>query len=278
MNSTPKLSVTTLATDLDGTLIPVTQTSEQHGAVEHISKLVTKHWLQLISVTGRSLELTLDAIAEFNLPFPQSILCDVGSSIAHRQPDGSYQYDQSYEQMLIDRMGHWTNEAIQVSLSQFIGCVTPQDRCQQTAFKCSFDFPGDSFSLVQTTVARWIADNNCPLDYTLSSDPETGDGLLDILPANVNKGSAIHWWAGHRSIDPSTIVFAGDSGNDTAAMTSGVRAVLVGNADQQLRAETRTAMRDQAMLYLAAGIGPEGVRDGLLFHLGPAALDSLEPQ
>ncbi|MCS7470892.1 HAD family hydrolase [Stieleria sp. ICT_E10.1] len=51
-------------------------------------------------------------------------------------------------------------------------------------------------------------------------------------------------------------------------MTSGVRAVLVGNADEQLCAETRDAMRDQQWLYLANGIGPEGVRDGLMYHLG----------
>lgn len=267
MNSTSNATVTTLATDLDGTLIPLSETPEQRAAVEHLGSLVMQHSLRLIFVTGRSLELTLTAIEEFDLPHPASILCDVGSTIVHRLSDGTYEVDSHYEQMLLDRMGPWTNQRIRTELCGLVEALTPQDPKQQTRLKCSFDFPIREFANVRESVAKWISDNGCPLALTLSTDPITGDGLLDILPADVNKGSAINWWATRKSIAPSTIVFAGDSGNDTAAMTSGIRAVLVGNADEQLREETRAAMIDEEMLFLASSIGPEGVRDGLIYHL-----------
>ncbi|PAY20799.1 hypothetical protein CKO51_04180 [Rhodopirellula sp. SM50] len=268
MNLKTNSTVTTLATDLDGTFIPVHETPQQHAAVKHLGSLVVEHSLQLIFVTGRSFELTFEAITQFDLPHPASILCDVGSTMWHRREDGGYEQDRDYEQALLDRMGRWTNAGIQSALCERVEWLTPQDPRQQTPLKCSFDFPHRAVSAVRESVAMWIVEFDCPLAFTISRDPETGDGLLDILPINVNKGSAIHWWATRRSIDPASIVFAGDSGNDTAAMTSGVRAVLVGNADEQLRAETRDAMRDQQWLYLANGIGPEGVRDGLMYHLG----------
>ncbi|WP_182867327.1 HAD-IIB family hydrolase [Stieleria mannarensis] len=267
MNLKSIRTVTTLATDLDGTLIPVRQTPEQHAAVKHLGSLVVEHSLQLIFVTGRSFELTFDAMTQFDLPHPASILCDVGSTMWHRSDDGSYQQDLDYQQALLDRMGGWTNAGIQTALCERVEWLTPQSPKQQTPLKCSFDFPHDAVVAVREQVAAWITEFDCPLAYTISRDPDTGEGLMDILPVDVNKGSAIQWWASRRSIDPASIVFAGDSGNDTAAMTRGFRAVLVGNADEQLRAETRDAMAGQQMLYLADGHGPEGVRDGLMYHL-----------
>ena len=62
-----------------------------------------------------------------------------------------------------------------------------------------------------------------------------------------------------------SIVFAGDSGNDLAALTAGYRAILVGNADrslahQALQAHQQSNWSDR--LYLAREKATSGVLEG----------------
>jgi hypothetical protein len=58
----------------------------------------------------------------------------------------------------------------------------------------------------------------------------------------------------------------GDSGNDRAALLSGARSVLVGNAPAHLRSDLREEARARRMddrIYLAEEEGAEGVMEGL---------------
>ena len=59
-----------------------------------------------------------------------------------------------------------------------------------------------------------------------------------------------------KGYDESRVVFAGDSGNDLPALTSGLQAVLVANANEEVRQEAVrevTALGISAKLYLAQG-------------------------
>jgi hydroxymethylpyrimidine pyrophosphatase-like HAD family hydrolase len=62
-----------------------------------------------------------------------------------------------------------------------------------------------------------------------------GRGLLDLLPAGVAKDFAIRYLHDHTGVHSEDLVYAGDSGNDLAAMLTGFKVVVVGNATPGLR-------------------------------------------
>ena len=70
-----------LCTDLDRTLLPNGLQPESACARPLFRKLVSHPEVHLAYVSGRSLELVLQAIAKWDLPRPDFILGDVGSSI-----------------------------------------------------------------------------------------------------------------------------------------------------------------------------------------------------
>ena len=102
-------------------------------------------------------------------------------------------------------------------------------------------------------------------------------GLLDILPEKATKVHAIRFLMKKIGVSEDRTVFAGDSGNDLPALTSGLRAVLVKNAREDVRKEAAETLAGKGMagrLYMARGsfLGMNGnygagVLEGLAHHL-----------
>ena len=90
----------------------------------------------------------------------------------------------------------------------------------------------------------------------------------------------------HKDFDEENTVFAGDSGNDLPALTSGLQAVLVHNARREVREEALRSVREKGIserLYLALGDFLDmngnyaaGVLEGLA-HFQPDTLCWLKP-
>ncbi len=96
-------------------------------------------------------------------------------------------------------------------------------------------------------------------------DPFTNDGLIDLLPRNVSKAYALEWWRKHESWEQEEIIFAGDSGNDYAALTAGYLSIVVGNAHQSVRERVQAAHLQQQWtnrLHLASAHSTTGVLEG----------------
>jgi hypothetical protein len=70
-----------LATDLDRTLLPNGEPPESPGARALLRAFVEAEALPLAYVTGRRLELVEEAIREYELPRPNWVIADVGSSL-----------------------------------------------------------------------------------------------------------------------------------------------------------------------------------------------------
>jgi hydroxymethylpyrimidine pyrophosphatase-like HAD family hydrolase len=107
-----------------------------------------------------------------------------------------------------------------------------------------------------------------PYSIVHSVDPFTGDGLVDLLPAGVSKAHALAWWVEQQGFDSSVIVYAGDSGNDLAALTAGYRAIVVGNAARSLARQVQAVHRERGWskrLYLARKNATSGVLEGCLW-------------
>ena len=79
---------------------------------------------------------------------------------------------------------------------------------------------------------------------------------MDVLPERATKYHAVRFIMLQNGFSDRRTVFAGDSGNDIPALTSGLQAVLVHNAGEAVRTEALNAMQSKGMserLYTATG-------------------------
>ncbi|MFN9644843.1 MAG: HAD family hydrolase [Cyanobacteriota bacterium] len=95
----------------------------------------------------------------------------------------------------------------------------------------------------------------------------SGDKYLDVLPAGVNKGSTLNALITWLEVTPDTVVTAGDSLNDLAMFETGLRGVMVGNAEPGL-VEALPRLRS---IYQARAHGCAGIVEGLR-HFGFGSL------
>ncbi|WP_168566470.1 malto-oligosyltrehalose trehalohydrolase [Crateriforma spongiae] len=286
-----------LATDLDGTLIPLQVREAVRGGLsvdeaerrleastealrrfhQAIQPTPGQPRLRMAFLTGRHLESVGDAIGQFDLPLPEWILCDVGSSIYHRQagdvagrsPAGDVVTDgferlQAYDDELSRITGDIDADDLRRRL-QAIDGIRLQEPEKQARFKLSFY--ADQHELEQRVAAirEFLDQQDLPFGIVHSVDPFNGDGLIDVMPRGVTKAHALHWWIQHFGIDSDQIAFAGDSGNDLAALISGIPAVVVGNADRSLASRVLRHHREsgwEGRLFLADDHSTAGVWQG----------------
>lgn len=79
-----------LCTDLDRTLIPNGRQAESPAARPLFRRISDRPEVTLVYVSGRDLELQLDAIRRYDLPMPAYAIADVGTSI-YRLRDGQWE-------------------------------------------------------------------------------------------------------------------------------------------------------------------------------------------
>ncbi|TWT93851.1 HAD-IIB family hydrolase [Stieleria varia] len=249
-----------LATDLDGTLIPLGNKNEHRESMIQLGRLLTTHGVRLWFVTGRSWELTQHAIAQYDLPVADRVICDVGTRILQHRNDRHVEID-DYRSRMLEILGNWSAASIQEKVRELGIPLVLQPPEKQTLAKISFDFPHDLFDQVHEGVQDWLSESGAPLSMVTSRCVDTGTGLLDLLPENVDKSYGLRWLLQQESIASDELVFAGDSGNDAAVVASGVNTILVGNADPQLRSVARAL--DRANIFQATSDSTSGVLQGI---------------
>ncbi|HAV12501.1 MAG TPA: hypothetical protein DCX06_03240, partial [Opitutae bacterium] len=75
-NPQPQIPAKTLATDLDGTLIPLPNNDANVSALADLFKHHESGEINLVYATGRHFESVLEAIEHYTLPTPEWIVCD----------------------------------------------------------------------------------------------------------------------------------------------------------------------------------------------------------
>jgi sucrose-6F-phosphate phosphohydrolase len=228
-----------LASDLDGTIIPVESHPEYRREVARFSRAIREDRAgRLAYVTGRHLSLALHGVDEHALPRPDWLVCDAGTSV-YAFDRGAFVLDEEYRGIMRRRLGGMTAAEFAGPLLGFSPLV-PQEPEKQAEFKQSYYVEhdvdlNDVLSLLHGRLDRAGLDCN----LVLSVDPETERGLLDLLPTGVNKGSALAYLQAKTRIRPDRIAFAGDSGHDLAALVGGFQGIVVGNAEASLKGEVR---------------------------------------
>lgn len=253
-----------LATDLDGTLIPLDDQPENQRDLETLKDLLTRHDVELVFVTGRHLDSVKNAIEEYTLPATDWIICDVGTSIYQRVDDGKFELLAPYAEHQREILAPMPFADLKGRLDSYPG-LRIQEAEKLSEFKLSFYAEQTQLeSLVpelQNALKQWQA----PWSIVHSVDPFNGDGLIDFLPADVSKAHALAWWSVFTQNPAESIVFAGDSGNDLAALTTGYQSIVVGNAAEQVRSAVSTVYHESGWrdrLCLATRTATSGVLEG----------------
>ena len=252
---TTHASTILLCSDLDRTLLPNGPQPESPQVRALLRRMAERPELKLAYVSGRDRVLLREAIDTYQLPEPDYAITDVGTRI-YAGNDGDWQVWEAWESEIgSDWNGRRHDEL--AALFVDLAPLTIQEVEKQNTFKLSYyvELDADCKTLLEDMSGR-LSHADIRANLIWSVDELKHVGLLDILPASGNKLHAIRFLIDTLHIPSSRTLFAGDSGNDLAVLTSGMQAVLVANAAQDVRDAALQAVSDnghQDTLYLAKG-------------------------
>jgi HAD superfamily hydrolase (TIGR01484 family) len=263
-----------LCCDLDRTLIPNGDADESACARPLFRQLVSHPLVLLAYVSGRDTGRIEQAIAEYDLPHPDHLIADVGTTICHATGDrpGSWQPSSQWQARLQQEWQAYDRNEL-AGLIANAGRFELQEPSRQGRFKLSCNLPLDgSQQATLTTIGQRLTQHGIAASLIWSTDPEAGCGLLDIVPRSAGKHNAIVALAAELAIGHDQLLFAGDSGNDLDVLTSGIHSILVANADDSVRKQATSSSPDGS-LYLSRGVDEclngnyaAGVVEGVLYY------------
>ncbi len=242
-----------LASDLDGTLIPLPDNDANRQDLHTLAAAIKQHQISMVFITGRHFASAIDALKQHGLPQPGWVISDVGTSIFAHQADGAFALVEAYQQHLQEIVAALPIQQLKQHLAS-IEALREQEAEKQGRFKLSYYADADNLKEIVAEVQQKLDQLQAPWSLIESVDPFNGDGLVDLLPKDVSKAHALAWWVKDQGLDDRDVVFAGDSGNDLAALTAGYRAIVVGNASREIARqayESHQAAGWSNRLYLA---------------------------
>lgn len=261
----PESSITprVLATDLDGTLIPLPESERNVADLRRIADHFSGSKQSLVFATGRHFESVLEAIEQYELPVPDWIVCDVGSAIYQRL-GSEFQVFEKYATHLTEISGNMQRDPIEKLLGDLDG-LEPQSAAHQQRFKISYQSSAENVARLVERANELLRSADLPYECMGSLDPFMNCGLLDVMPRGVSKAYALIWLSTHADFSPHEVIYSGDSGNDYAALVSGFRAIVVANGSEGLAEKVRAQLAERQIndrLYLAEQTASSGVLEG----------------
>jgi sucrose-6F-phosphate phosphohydrolase len=237
-----------LCSDLDRTLVPNGYQKESAEARAVFRRLTEHPDIYLAYVSGRDRKLILDAIEEFFLPMPDYAIGDVGTTL-YRIIDGNWRLSNAWSDE-IEKDWQGLSRQDLLELFQDMENIRLQEPEKQNQYKLSFytDQHIDHQQLIND-IYFIFAQRQTRANFIWSVDQRGGNGLLDIIPARANKLHAIQFLMQQERFPEDRTVFAGDSGNDLDVLTSGLQAILVKNAMDEVRKEAVETLSAKNLLH-----------------------------
>lgn len=235
-----------LATDLDGTFLG--------GSDGDRARLYS--WIEenratigLIFVTGRDPEFIAEICDDTNVPWPDYVIGDVGTTIAEVKDGGAISPIGALEEDISQRWGD-KSEAVREALHGHPGLSL-----QPTPFRYRV-----SYDLSMTSYHPSAEDkvDALGLDHLISNNC-----YFDVLPKGVSKGPSLKRLVAHLGIEEKRVLAAGDTLNDLSMLECGIQAVAVGGSEAALL--DRVSSLDH--VFTATQIGAAGILEAV------AALD-----
>jgi len=195
--------------------------------------------------TGRSLELTLEAMTEYDFPMPDILICSVGTEIYYGP---NLRYDKGWQQHISYL---WKPEEIKAALDDFDFLVF-QEAEGQRSHKVSY-YLDDRQNNRLNTIREHLKNLKlrCQVIYSHGQ-------FLDILPLRASKGKAIDYVSYKFDYSPRHVMVAGDSGNDEDMIAGASRGLVVGNHSEELE-----HLRSRPNIYFSTDKYAAGIMDGL---------------
>lgn len=245
-----------VCTDLDRTLIPNGPQPESAHARDRFSVLASRPEITLAYVSGRHRVLIEKAIRIYQLPTPDFVVGDVGTTIYHVGAEQEWQPQSEWEKEIAR---DWEGNS-HADLKVLLGDLTElrlQERNKQNRFKLSYYVPLQADrEAISLLIRERLSRAGIRPSLVWSIDEPASIGLLDVLPERATKFHAVEALIKQHGFDFDNTVFGGDSGNDIEVLVSPVPAVLVANSQtevQQLARQLAESNGQGDRLYTAQG-------------------------
>lgn len=244
-----------LACDLDRTVVPNGLEPPSAGAQEAFASFVTQPNVFLVYVTGRHLALVEDVLSEYQLPQPDVVVGDVGTTI-YLNTNGLFSILLDWHAHIAPDWNGETAQSIQTLMSDF-DTLTLQEPVKQGTYKVSFYAPEQTAKdeLIGEIGAR-LARVGIHASVVFSIDTVGHFAYVDVVPASATKKGALQYLVDLLQVDSERVVYAGDSGNDLEPLTSGCKAIVVNNADTHFKEEVMSIATEKGIphrVYIAQG-------------------------
>jgi sucrose-6F-phosphate phosphohydrolase len=225
-----------LATDLDRTLIPNGPQSESPGAREVFSRLAARPEITLAYVSGRHRALVDSAIGSYVLPVPDFVVADVGTTIYQLHGRRDWEHLKAWDEQIAEDWNRLTHAELKHLLAD-VPALRLQENRKQNRHKLSYYVPLHADrSALSVLINQRLESQSIRASLVWSVDEPAGIGLLDVLPERATKFHAVHALIERLGLEVGDTVFCGDSGNDIEVLGSEIPAVLVANAQPEVRA------------------------------------------
>jgi sucrose-6F-phosphate phosphohydrolase len=244
-----------LACDLDRTVLPNGADPVSPGAMDAFKEIAFRDDVSLAYFTGRSLYLIEEAIQQFDIPFPDVAVGDVGTTMYFCR-DGEFLLHHDWIERIGSDWNGYDGSAIH-KLLKGIPNMPLQEDSKQNTYKKSYYPPYDADKTFYIdSVQKRLEPKGIHSAVVFSVDEPHEVGLLDILPASATKKHALQYLQEYLGLKHNQIVYAGDSGNDIEPLTSGYQSILVNNARDQVREEVAEIAKKNGVIeniYFAEG-------------------------
>lgn len=235
------MRTTLLATDLDGTLIGDKAALSELNIL--ISSFRDQGLLKLAYVTGRSLESYCELKSMQSLLDPDALITAVGTEI--------YLNGTALVKVWPGKI-MWDKNKI-IRLLNDIPDLVQQEDIAQRPYRIAFYLENNVTETLDLIHQRI---DTLPVDVIYSHSK-----YIDIVPKNINKGSALDSLASLWKIDKANVVACGDSANDIL-MLGGRKAIIVGNALKELKEWALMARNKGNEVYFAEHSFAAGIAEG----------------
>lgn len=242
-----------LATDLDGTFLGGTD-AERQSLYRWIED--NRDGIGLIFVSGRDLPFIKRLCDGTQVPWPDFVIGDVGTTIAHVIDADGERRIKPIPDLEAEIAGLWNDAGNRVRDAL---ADAPGLRPQETPFRYRMSYHYDP-ETYDDAAENIIGDMG--FDVLISDNR-----FFDVLPKGISKGPSllrlIDWVGFH----PSRLLVAGDTLNDLSLFETGLNGVAVGNSEAGLLKK----IDGRPNVHFAKGHGAAGIREAIdAFNLYPA--------
>jgi len=234
-----------LITDIDNTLI-----GDDNSNLETLIRLMNRYRSRIGFgvATGRTAASARTILKKYQIPFPDVIICSVGSALFYGK---SRKPSPGWASHIASR---WNRDKI-VELLEDFNFLEYQEEENQRRFKVSYYMnPGKD---LLSTIHNRLLQHRCRYNLIYSHDR-----YLDILPYRASKGKAIRYLSYKWEIPLKNFLVCGDSGNDEEMLRGEPRAVVVANYSHELK-----ELKGSRNVYFAKRECAGGIIEGMQHYL-----------